>query len=223
MKYIIIGLGEMGSVLAEELSQLGNEVIGIDKDMEKVENIKSKISTALCLNIVDKSSLEILPQKGIDTIFISVHKDIGACLTIYSVVKDLKVGKIYIRASDSTQYAILKSLGIQNVFFPEKVVSRQFALLMELKGFISSYKIDDDHYIIEREIPEDLVGKSYDAADFEKNTKLKFICLKHSYQKINALGVNYYSYKISDSYSKLDFLKDDRIVIMGEYKDIINF
>ena len=30
MKYIIIGLGNYGSVLAEELSALGHEVIGVD-------------------------------------------------------------------------------------------------------------------------------------------------------------------------------------------------
>ena len=30
MKYIIIGLGNYGGVLAEELSVLGHEVIGVD-------------------------------------------------------------------------------------------------------------------------------------------------------------------------------------------------
>ena len=33
MKYIIIGLGNYGSVLAEELSALGHEVIGVDKEL----------------------------------------------------------------------------------------------------------------------------------------------------------------------------------------------
>lgn len=33
MKYIIIGLGNYGGVLAEELSVLGHEVIGVDTNM----------------------------------------------------------------------------------------------------------------------------------------------------------------------------------------------
>lgn len=37
MKYIIIGLGNYGSVLAEELSALGHEVIGVDTNERRVD------------------------------------------------------------------------------------------------------------------------------------------------------------------------------------------
>ena len=40
MKYIIIGLGNYGHVLAEELSALGHEVIGADLDEGRVDSIK---------------------------------------------------------------------------------------------------------------------------------------------------------------------------------------
>ena len=36
MKYIIIGLGNYGHVLAEELSTLGHEVIGADLDLSLI-------------------------------------------------------------------------------------------------------------------------------------------------------------------------------------------
>ena len=45
MKYIIIGLGNYGHVLAEELSTLGHEVIGADLDEGRVDSIKDKIAT----------------------------------------------------------------------------------------------------------------------------------------------------------------------------------
>lgn len=44
MKYIIIGLGNYGHVLAEELSTLGHEVIGADLDEGRVDSIKDKLS-----------------------------------------------------------------------------------------------------------------------------------------------------------------------------------
>ena len=37
MKYIIIGLGNYGGVLAEELSVLGHEVIGVDTNEHRVD------------------------------------------------------------------------------------------------------------------------------------------------------------------------------------------
>lgn len=42
MKYIIIGLGNYGHMLAEELSALGHEVIGADVSASRVDSIKEK-------------------------------------------------------------------------------------------------------------------------------------------------------------------------------------
>lgn len=44
MKYIILGLGNFGASLAEKLTEMGNEVIGVDISMSKVEMLKDKIS-----------------------------------------------------------------------------------------------------------------------------------------------------------------------------------
>ena len=51
MKYIIIGLGNYGYVLAEELSALGHEVIGADISHGRVDSIKEKIATAFVSTI----------------------------------------------------------------------------------------------------------------------------------------------------------------------------
>ena len=42
-RYIIIGLGNYGHVLAEELSALGHEVIGADVSAGRVDSLKEKI------------------------------------------------------------------------------------------------------------------------------------------------------------------------------------
>jgi len=43
MKYLIIGLGNFGASLAEKLTMNGNEVIGVDNSMSKVDALKEKI------------------------------------------------------------------------------------------------------------------------------------------------------------------------------------
>ena len=50
MKFIIIGLGNFGTSLAIKLTDMGHEVIGVDKQMEKVDEIKDKITMAFCLD-----------------------------------------------------------------------------------------------------------------------------------------------------------------------------
>ena len=50
MKYIIIGLGNYGHVLAEELSALGHEIIGADISESRVDSIKDKVATAFVID-----------------------------------------------------------------------------------------------------------------------------------------------------------------------------
>ncbi|MDE5703229.1 MAG: NAD-binding protein, partial [Bacteroidales bacterium] len=40
MKFAIIGLGNLGASLAENLAYLGHEVLGIDTDMAKMDAVK---------------------------------------------------------------------------------------------------------------------------------------------------------------------------------------
>lgn len=49
MKYIIIGLGNYGHVLAEELSALGHEIIGADISESRVDSIKDRLLRLLSL------------------------------------------------------------------------------------------------------------------------------------------------------------------------------
>ena len=58
MKYIIIGLGNYGGVLAEELSVLGNEVIGVDRNPHHVELLKNKIATSFIMDVTDEEVMQ---------------------------------------------------------------------------------------------------------------------------------------------------------------------
>lgn len=37
MKYLVIGLGNLGRAIAKDLTRVGNEVIGVDMDLHRVD------------------------------------------------------------------------------------------------------------------------------------------------------------------------------------------
>ena len=47
MKYLVIGLGNLGRAIAESLTRIGNEVIGVDINPHKTEAVKHTISGAI--------------------------------------------------------------------------------------------------------------------------------------------------------------------------------
>lgn len=60
MKYLVIGLGNLGRAIAESLTRIGNEVIGVDINPHKTEAVKHTISGAISLDTTDKDALNTL-------------------------------------------------------------------------------------------------------------------------------------------------------------------
>ena len=63
MNFIIIGLGNFGASLAKKLTALGHDVIGVDKDLEKVEFFKDTIKNTVSMDITDIHALKTLAFK----------------------------------------------------------------------------------------------------------------------------------------------------------------
>ena len=77
MKFTIIGLGNFGRVLAEELTALGHEVVGADIEMAKVDAVKDKITVAYRLDAADSLTLSHLPLVESDIVIVTIGENFG--------------------------------------------------------------------------------------------------------------------------------------------------
>lgn len=127
MKYLIIGLGNFGKTLAEELTDKGHEVIGVDNDERKVEVVKDRISIAYIMDATETSSLRALPLDEIDYAIVAIGQSMENSLRATAALKELSVKKIYARALDSVHKSILKAMSIKKIFVPESYAARLFA------------------------------------------------------------------------------------------------
>ena len=82
MKYLIIGLGNYGGVLAEELTALGHEVVGVDSEELQAERYKDKVATTYVLDATDEMALSVLPLNGVDIVIVAIGENFGASVRI---------------------------------------------------------------------------------------------------------------------------------------------
>lgn len=111
MKYIIIGLGNYGHVLAEELSALGHEVIGADVSVGRVDSLKEKIATAFVIDATDEQALSVLPLNSVDVVIVAIGENFGASIRVVALLKQKKVQHIYARAIDAVHRSVLEAFG----------------------------------------------------------------------------------------------------------------
>lgn len=127
MKYLIIGLGNFGKTLAEELTDKGHEVIGVDANEQRVDEVKDLISVAYIMNATEPLVLKTLPLDEMDCAIVAVGRDMEHSLRVVAALKELKVSCIYARAIDSVHLSILRAMNIQKIFMPEYYAARMFA------------------------------------------------------------------------------------------------
>ena len=94
-RFVIIGLGNFGSTVAEALYARGHEVIAVDLREEVVDGISAHASRAV---VADGRQVEVLERIGVkssDTAVISMGDDIASSLLVTLPLRDLGVDTIY--------------------------------------------------------------------------------------------------------------------------------
>ena len=185
MKCIVFGLGNFGLALSQRLTKRGNEVLGVDSDISKINLYKDSITNTVALDVKNEQALQTLPLTEVDVVFVVFGKDFGTSLFVIALLKQFGVKRIVARAISPVHKVILKSMGITETINPEWEYADFFATKVELGTTIDSYVVDDDHLIIEWEIPPRFIGRKLGDAKFEEEFGLKLIALKRYDAKVD--------------------------------------
>ena len=132
MKCIIIGLGNFGIALAQRLTAMGYEVIGVDKDMDKVNGYKNSIKNTICLDLNNQQAARNLPLKDADLSIVTLGKDIGASILTVAILKQNGANRIIARAISDLHKTVLEAMGISEIVQLEKEYAEFFATKTEL-------------------------------------------------------------------------------------------
>ncbi|WP_286760742.1 potassium channel family protein [Salegentibacter sp. UBA1130] len=168
MKYIIIGLGNFGASLAEKLTSMGNEVIGVDNNLDKVEAIKEKITHAISLDATDFNAVSNLPLEDTDIVIIGIGEDKGANIMATALMKQLHVKRLISRAVSSLQQMVLEAMGVEEIIHPEEETAERWSKKLNLEGVVDSFEVTGEYSIVESEIPKEFDGKTLDEIGLKK-------------------------------------------------------
>lgn len=223
MNFIVIGLGNFGASLAKKLTALGHDVIGVDKDMEKVEFFKDTIKNTVSMDITDIHSLRTLPLKDCDMVVVSIGDDFGSSVKTIAQLKKLGVQKIYGRESSLIHKTVLNAIGVSDTINPEYDTAAVFAEKLIMTGVLGIYNISDDLKIAEISVPDEFIGKKITEIDINELKNFHILALKYLDKKQSTLSLEkWIAIDVKNSDKDITIEKDMHLVIQGRKKDIIN-
>lgn len=224
MKFIVIGLGNFGSSIAMELTDMNHEVIGVDSDMLKVEQYKNDITSTVCLNCMDAQALSTLPLQDADAAIVCIGEDFGASIMTTAILRQNNVKRLICRATSLLHESVLQSLGIEDIVFPEQETAVRLARRLQLKGVVDSYKADEEHYIIKSYLPQMYDGLTIREIDFP-SYNLIFLSVMEMKEIENVFGEKIPKFFINNAKKKADAIlnNSDIVMVYGAKKDISRF
>lgn len=224
MKYIIIGLGNYGHVLAEELSALGHEVIGGDISESRVDSIKDKVATAFVIDATDELSLAVLPLNSVDIVIVAIGENFGASIRVVALLKQKKVQHIYARAIDAVHRSVLEAFNLEKILTPEEDAARSLVQLLDFGTNMEAFRVDSEYYVVKFSVPEKFIGYFVNELNLDEEFHLKLIGLKRANRIENCLGISLTEHSIVNELPENDKIQEgDELVCYGKYRDFQKF
>lgn len=203
---LLIGAGHFGRHIAMQLSQLGHEVMAVDTNEERINDILPYVTNA---QIGDSTNAELLRSLGIgnyDVCFVTISGNFQNSLETTSLLKELGAKCVVSRAERDVQAKFLLRNGADHVVYPEKQVARWAAMRYTADHIFDYIEIDEQHAIFEVPVPEGWIGKSVCELDIRKKYGINILGFKHS-GKTNVLVT-----------PETVLYKDITLLVLGEYK-----
>ncbi|HMS70275.1 MAG: TrkA family potassium uptake protein [Saprospiraceae bacterium] len=221
MKYIIIGLGNFGASLAQKLTAQGNEVIGIDTNMSKVEAYKEKISHTICMDATDEFTVSGLPLKETDIVLVAIGEDQGANIMTTALLKNFEVKRLMSRAINPLHEKVLQAIGVDEIVHPEEETAERWAKKLCLSNVVDSFELNTDFSIIEAIAPDEYIGKTIREVSFRRNHRLLALTVIKKEEEKSILGKTKTVTKILGVISgDYRIQKNDILVLYGSNKDL---
>ncbi|MGN8921645.1 potassium channel family protein [Lachnospiraceae bacterium HCP28S3_F9] len=177
-QYAVFGLGSFGESVAIALQGLGCEVIVVDDDMERIEDIANSVSYAMKADFGDPDVVRSLGTKNLDGVVVAVADNMEASIMATLVCKEIGVPYVISKAKNDLHATVLKKIGADAIIFPEKEMGVRLAKNLMSANFADWIALSPDYSLVETVIPRGWIGKSLQDLDVRRKYGINVVGIK---------------------------------------------
>ncbi len=177
-QFAVIGLGRFGTAMAETLTSLGHDVIGVDRDETIVQSLADVIAHPLQLDATDERALRAAGIAEVDVAVVSIGDDIEASVLIVMQLREIGIEHVVAKAVTPLHSRILEKVGASRVIFPEREMAIRIAHSLVLPSALDYVELSHDFSIIEIPAPPAFVGRSLKQLELRPKLGVTLIAIK---------------------------------------------
>jgi trk system potassium uptake protein len=179
---MVIGLGRFGSAVGRELERLGHEVLAIDRDEQRVNDIASDVTHALELDAADEDALRGAGASEFASAIVAISSDAEPSIFATMVLKRLGVRNVIAKAGSVLHGEILSRVGADRVVFPERETGLRLAHSFNVPNVIDYLDVAPGFGIEKIRPPKSFIGRSLGDLDLKGKLAITPLALRRGRQ-----------------------------------------
>lgn len=157
---LIIGLGRFGRHMAKKFSEQNNDVMAIDINEERINNVLSVVTNALIGDATNERFMETIGVRDFDLCVVAIGDNFQSSLETTALLKDLSAKFILARASRDVHAKFLLRNGADDVIYTEKETAERLAVKYGSDNIFNYIELNDEYSIYEIAVPSSWLNKS---------------------------------------------------------------
>ena len=205
---LVIGLGRFGKHIVEKLNELHHQVMAVDKDEDRVNDVLPLATDAQIGDATSKTFLRTLGVDNYDVCFVAIGDDFQSSLIVTSYLKELGARKVISRASREVQRQFLLRNGADDVVYPEKQLASWTVIRHTTDHVLDYIALDDEFAIYDLSVPAEWHGRTVGELDIRKKYNLNLLAVRENGNPSIAVT------------GETQLKQDQTILVLGKWKDI---
>ncbi len=203
---LLVGVGNFGKHIASKFNELGHDVMAIDQDEERINDVMPLVTSAQIGDSTNEDFLRTLGVDNYDVCIVTIGGDFQSSLETTSLLKELGAKKVVSRAERDGQAKFLLRNGADEIVYPEKQLASWMGIRYSADHILDYIELDGEHAIFEVTVPKEWIGMTVGQLD-----------IRHKYN-INIMGTKKNG-KFTVSVTPDTMLTEDKtLMVIGEYK-----
>ena len=188
--YGIVGLGRFGYALAMELASTGADLIVLDKDEEKIRELREVTENAYVVRSLDKKSLQETGIQNSDVAVVCIGEQMDTSILTTLNLVSMGIPQVIAKATSEEHGTILAKLGAE-VVYPERDMAIRLASRLETARELDIIQLSERINFTKMQVPRQLIGKSVTEANLRNKFGLNIIAIENNGAVLDSISPNY--------------------------------
>ncbi|PZE21647.1 potassium channel family protein [Paenibacillus xerothermodurans] len=159
-QFAVIGLGRFGSSVAQELVQLGHEVLGIDRNESVVNDMSELLTHVVAADASDEDMLRSIGIRNFHCVVVAIGDDIQASILTALLLIELGVEKVVAKALSPLHGKVLQKIGVNRVIYPERDMGVRVANQLVSPNLLDYIELSEQYTIAELSATRRISGRT---------------------------------------------------------------